>query len=67
MFQRPNGHYCYNSVLFGIASGLEENQRQQHEFLDSLRGVIHITDDICVYGCGDKKENADIDHDQNMV
>ena len=39
------------SVLFVIASGLEENQRQQHEFLDSLRGVINITDDICVYGC----------------
>ena len=56
-----------DSVLFGIASGLEENQRQQHEFLDSLRGVINITDDICVYGCGDTKENADIDHDQNMV
>ena len=66
-FQGPNGHYYYNSVPFGIASGPEENQWQQHEFLDSLRGVINITDDICVYGCGDTKENANIDHDQNMV
>ena len=66
-FQGPNGHYCYNSVPFGIASGPEENQRQQHKFLDSLRGVINITNDICVYGCGDTKEDADIDHDQNMV
>ena len=66
-FQGTNGHYCYNSVPFGIASGPEENQWQQHEFLDSLRGVINITDDICVYGCGDTKENANINHDQNMV
>ena len=51
---------------FGIASGSEEYQRRQHEFLDGLNGVINIADDICVYGCGDTKEEADIDHDRNL-
>ena len=66
-FQGPNGRYCYNRMPFGIASGLEEYQRRQHEFLDGLRSVINIADDICVYGCGDSKEDADIDHDRNLV
>lgn len=29
--------------------------------------VINIADDIYVYGCGDTKEEADIDHDQNLT
>ena len=37
-FQGPNGRYCYNRMPFGIASGPEEYQRRQHEFLDGLRG-----------------------------
>ena len=52
---------------FGIASGPEECQRRQHEFLDGLNGVINIADDICIYGCGDTKEEADIDHDRNLI
>ena len=56
-----------NRMPFGIASGPEEYQRRQHEFLDGLRGVIDIADDICVFGCGDTKEEADIDHDRNLT
>ena len=52
---------------FGIASGPEECQRRQHEFLDGLNGVTNIADYICVYGCGDTKEEADIDHDRNLT
>ena len=52
---------------FGIASGPEEYQRRQHEFLVGLRGVINIADDIWLYGWGDTKEDADIDHDRNLV
>ena len=48
---------------FRIASGPEEYQQRQHEFLDSLRGVINITDDICLYGCGNTEEDADSDSD----
>ena len=52
---------------FGIASGPEEYQRRQHEFLVGLRGVINIADDIWLYGWGDTKEDADIDHNRNLV
>ena len=40
---------------FGDVSGPEEYQRGQHEFLEGLRGVTNIADDICVYGYGDTK------------
>ena len=66
-FQGPNGRYCYTRMPFGIASGSEEYQRRQHEFLDGLQGVINIADVICVFGCGDSKEEADIDHDKNLT
>ena len=56
-----------NRMPFGIASGPEEYQRRQHEFLDGLNGIINIADDICVYGCGDTKEEADTDHDRNLT
>ena len=62
-FGGPDGRYCYNPMPFGIASGLEEYQRRQHEFLDGLNGIINIADVICVYGCGDTKEETDPDHD----
>ena len=52
---------------FGIDSGPEEYQRRQHEFLDGLQGVINIADDICVFGCGNSKEDADLDHDKNLT
>ena len=66
-FQGPNGRYCYTRMAFGIASGPEEYQRRQHEFLDGLHGVINIADDICVFGCADSREEADIDHDRNLT
>ena len=64
---RGNRRYWYNRMPFGIASGPEEYQRREHEFLDGLRGVINIADDICMYGCGNTKKDADIDHDRNLV
>ena len=66
-FQGPDGRHCYNRMAFSIAPGPEEYQRQKREFLNGLRGVINIADDICVYGCGDTKEDADIDHHPNLV
>ena len=66
-FQGPNGRYCYTRMPFGIASGPEEYQRRQHEFLEGLHGLINIVGDICVFGCGDSREEADIDHDRNLT
>ena len=68
-FQGQHDRYRYNRMPFGIASGPEEYQRRQHEFLDRLRGVINSAsaDDICVHGCGDTKDDADIDTYRNLV
>ena len=66
-FQGPSGRYSFTRMPFGIASGPEEYQRRQHEFLDGLQGVINIADNICVFGCGDSKEEADLDHDKNLT
>ena len=64
-FQGPNGRYWYNRMPFGIASGPEEYQRQQQKIL--RRSTRCNYDNICVYGCGNTKEDADIDHDRNLV
>ena len=52
---------------FGISSAPEEFQRRQREVLEGLEGVINIADDILIYGCGDTQEEADKDHDKNLI
>ena len=66
-FQGLNGRYHYTHMPFGISSGPEEYTRRQHEFLEDLKGVINIADDICIFGCGNAKEEADQDHDKNLI
>ncbi|PFX13633.1 Retrovirus-related Pol polyprotein [Stylophora pistillata] len=56
-----------HEMPFGISSGPVEYQRRQHEFLHGLPGVITIADDICVFGCCDTIEDANLDHDRNLV
>ena len=57
-FQGPNVRYCYTRMPFRIASGPEEYQRRQHEFLDGFQGVITIADDICVFVSGQFKRGS---------
>ena len=66
-FMGPDGRYCFTRMPFGISSGPEEYQRRQHEFLHWLPGVINIADGICIFGCGDTIEDANVDHDRNLV
>ena len=66
-FQGPNGCYRYLRMPFGISSGPEEYQRRQQQFLEGLEGVINIADDICVYACGSTEEEANEDHDKNLI
>jgi len=51
---------------FGISSAPEEFQRREHEITEGLQGVYVIGDDILVYGCGDTKAEAIVDHDKNL-
>ena len=66
-FMGPVGRYCFTRMPFGISSGPEEYQRRQHEFLHGLPGVINNADDICISGSGDTIEDANGDHDRNLV
>ena len=66
-FQSPSGRFRYNCMPFGISSGPEEYQRRQQEFLEGLNGVTNIAEDICILGCGNTKEEADKDHDRNLI
>ena len=38
-----------------------------HETLNGLKGVACIADDILIFSCGVTKEEADADHDRNMI
>ena len=65
--QGQNGRYRYLRMPFGISSGPEEYQRGQQEFLEGLKGVVNIADDISVYGYGDTNEEANEDYDKNLI
>ena len=52
---------------FGISSAPEEYQRRMHETLEGLTEVQVFADDILVYGCGDKYEDAEKDHDKKLL
>lgn len=45
----------------------EEYQRRQHDALQGLPGISVIADDILVYGCGARMEEAVQDHDHNLT
>ena len=63
----PIGRVRWLRLPFGISSAPEEFQRRQREVLEGLEGVINISDDILIYGCGDTQEEADKDHDKNLI
>ena len=59
----PMGRARWLRLPFGISSAPEEFQRRQQEVLE---GVLKIADDILIFGRGDTREEADIDHDNNL-
>ena len=66
-FWTPFGRFRWLRMPFGISTAPEEFQRRQHEVLEGLPGVEVIADDILVYGSGDTKEQADLDHNRNLI
>ena len=63
----PFGRYRYLRCPFGISSAPEEYQRRQKEVLKGLEGVNIIADDIICFGSGDSKQEAEKDHDKNLI
>ena len=66
-FWTPFGRYRWLRMPFGISSAPEEFQRRLHEVTVGLTGVEVVADDILVYGVGDTDEQANANHDQNLL
>ena len=52
---------------FGTSPSPEIFQAKMHETLNGLKCVACIANDILILGCGETKEEADADHDRNMI
>ena len=63
----PFGRYRWARLPFGLKVSSEIFQRKLNEALVGLNGVICIADDLVVYGSGNTREEADVDHEQNLL
>ena len=63
----PWGRYCWLRLPYGISSAPEEFQLRMHEALEGLEGIHCIADDILIVGQGDNREEADKNHDLNVL
>ena len=63
----PIGRVKWLRLPFGISSAPEEFQRRQRDVLEGLKGVINIVDDILIFGSGETQQEADNDHDRNLI
>ena len=61
------GRYRWLVLPNGISSAPEEFQMRLLQVLEGLSGIIVIADDILVFGSGDTEEEAEADHDRNLV
>ena len=66
-FWTPFGRYKYRRLPFGVYLAPEEFECKLHEKLDGLPGVAVIRDDILVMGHGENEEEANKNHDENLV
>ena len=66
-FWTPFGRYRYRRLPFGINLAPEEFECKLHEKLDGLPSVAVIRDDLLVMGHGYNEEEANQNHDENLV
>jgi transposase InsO family protein len=66
-FNTPFGRFRWLRMPFGISSAPEVWQRRMHEFAEDLPGTEVIADDFLVCGRGMTEEEANRDHDTNML
>lgn len=63
----PWGRYCWLRLPYGVSCAPEEFQLRMHEALEGLHDVYCIADDILVVGQGDTVEEANRNHDLNVL
>ena len=66
-FETPFARYRWLRLPQGVSPAPEIFQAKIQETLLGLPGVACIADDILIYGCGDTVEQAEHDHDRNMI
>ena len=66
-FWTPFGRFRYLRMPFGVNAAPEEFECKLHEQLGDLDGVEILRDDILVTGTGDTIEEANADHDANLL
>jgi hypothetical protein len=66
-FETPFGRHRWARMPFGISPSPEVFQARIHKALIGLAGVACIADDILIFGCGATVEEADADHDRNLL
>ena len=65
--QTPWGSHRWLRMPYGISPSPEYFQQQLDQNLQGFSGVFRIADDLLFTGQGDTKEDADKDHDANLV
>jgi len=65
-FATPYGRYRWKRLPFGLNVSSEIFQKRLLQALEGLDGVFCVADDIIVFGRGDTKEQAYLDHDKNL-
>ena len=63
----PWSRYCWLRLPYGISCAPEKFQLPMHEALEGLQDVYCIADDILVVGQGDTVEEANRNHDLNVL
>jgi len=66
-FETPLGRFIWRRLPFGINIAPEVFQAKVHQALEGLRGVFCVAEDLLIAGFGDTKEEADKDHDRNLL
>ncbi len=59
-FRTPFGRYCWTRLPFGLKVSQDIFQQHMDEILETLPGVVGISDDVCVYA------QSDAEHDKNL-
>ena len=56
-FQTPFGRYSWIRLPFGFRVSQDISQARMDEILEDLKGVVGITDDVCVHGKNIRRRN----------
>ena len=66
-FETAFGRYRWLRMCYGISPAPEIFQARMHADLSGLSGIHGIADDILISGSGDTTDEAQQDHDRNLI